>query len=190
VADYGKILGLVEEVRDILGLDEASYKDHGLSHHMQHGTHKGVAISTAHHKSKDDYEPTTMSHGKKSKIGKKRATHAKAGGGGLKHNPFRRLKKGNLGPAVRKDPAHPGSPKKKWRCHCASYSCICKGLKGDVKGQKKVVHIDKAYKKSYNFHYRKWRKKHAKKYTGDRWKETKGDKMKAKMKAKKQAAKG
>lgn len=76
-----------------------------------------------------------------------------------KHNPFRWVKKGKpigVGPRGRKN-----KKTGNWSCRCAvPYECMCKG----PGGKRKVVTIDRAYKAKYNKIYRKWRKKHAKRY--------------------------
>lgn len=79
-----------------------------------------------------------------------------------KHNPFRWVKKGKpigVGPRKRKMKARGF-----WKCKCSSYSCNCRGIDGPVKGTKKKVRIDRAYKSKYNQVYAKFRKKHASRY--------------------------
>jgi hypothetical protein len=93
--------------------------------------------------------------------------------GTTKHNPFKRLKKGkSLGAGPKGSTTVPGRKRGYWRCRCQSYKCLCRGSEGE----KKRVNIGKGYKKSYNILYRKWRKKHASKYSpakGGKWKKVK-----------------
>ena len=75
------------------------------------------------------------------------------------HNPFRWVKKGKaIGPGPR---GRENRKKGYWSCKCAGYRCLCKGSEGE---RKRVV-IGRAYKQRYNVAYRKWRAKHAARYT-------------------------
>ncbi len=81
------------------------------------------------------------------------------------HNPFKNIKRGkHLGPAVRKSTKNPGTERDFWACRCSSYRCLCRGKSAEGKEVKKVVHIDRGYKKTYNAKYRKWRKAHQKEF--------------------------
>jgi hypothetical protein len=161
VETHSKILKLVEEVRGLLDLPRgrkplAEWK-------KQKYTKDEKAAHAAH---KEQHKAADAERG---------GEHAKTMGGafkkGTKHNPFKYLKKGKrLGPAVRGDDQHPGKQSGRWRCRCSAYKCRCRGIGEDNKGQKKLVHINRAYKGKYNLQYRKWRKRHAKKYEGGRWK--------------------
>lgn len=122
MANYTRILKLVEEVRGLLGLEEAKMSSADVG---DEGTDKKIK-------------------------GKFKA--------GTAQNPFKYLKKGKkLGPAVRGSDRNPGSKKGYWSCRCHSYKCLCKGSQGE----KKVVLIDRGYKKKYNRDYTRWRDNHA-----------------------------
>lgn len=175
---YKAILELVEDVRALLSLQEGP-KRSGWSTSRSGGLKAQVAasksaVASALQKSKDP--------GAKAKDVKKadkqiarhtaKLTQLKSLGSvkghvahvqgkfkqTTKHSPFKYVKKGKgLGPAVRGSTTNPGKKKGYWKCRCASYRCHCKGSEGE----KKVVHIDRGYKRTYNIAYRKWRKKHA-----------------------------
>lgn len=136
---YDKIMGLVEEVRDILDLHEAKKKTKGQKSPRSHGK--------LHH--------MTVKHLVK-KHGAKTA-----------HNPFKNLKKGkSLGPTTKKVASRagpssktPGKYRGYWRCRCRSYKCLCTAKSEAGNTVKKVVRIDRGAKRKYNREYRKWRAK-------------------------------
>lgn len=139
---YEKIMGLVEDVRDILDLHERTKitpkrpkktrrqkkpRSHGPLHHTQHKS-----------------------------LVKKHGTHTL-------HNPFKNLKaRKRLGPTSKRVASHPtnrtpGKFKGFWRCRCANYKCLCMAKDEEGNERKKVVRIDRGYKRKYNRKYRKWR---------------------------------
>ena len=167
---YEKIMGLVEEVRDILNLHEIKgmKKAHKASVMDKIGaSHPGVA------------HPTTGKVRKATKAEK--GAHAKSvmkaikkgHAGSTVHNPFKNINPGkHLGGtssavAKYKGPSTttPGMKRKRWRCRCNNYHCLCTG-KNPETGKQVIKHvkIGRQYKKTYNMNYKKWRKKHAKIY--------------------------
>jgi len=68
-----------------------------------------------------------------------------------KHNPFKKWKKIGTGPL-----SGDNDEGKKWRCKCSNYTCKCVGL-GDNSGTRKIVRINRAYKRRYNAMYKPWR---------------------------------
>jgi hypothetical protein len=165
VQNFSKIMKLVEEVRGLLDLPR---KRKPLAEWKKQKYTKDQKAAHAAHK--EQHKAADAERG---------GEHATKMGGsfkkGTKHNPFKYLKKGKrLGPAVRGDDQHPGKQSGRWRCRCSAYKCRCRGIGEDNKGQKKLVHINRAYKDKYNLQYRKWRKKHAKKYMGGKWRKRPG----------------
>ncbi len=65
-----------------------------------------------------------------------------------KYDPFKR--KAHLGPGPRS--GENDKAKKRWKCKCSNYSCMCKRGKAT-----KQVNIDPSYKKDYNADYYDWR---------------------------------
>jgi hypothetical protein len=170
--DNKSILELVEEVRDILDLHEEddlseagkSSLGRAFNKLLKGKKSKGKASKSSIGRK---FNKLLKGGGKKSK-GKYRTKSA--------HNPFRRLKKGPLGPGPRGSTTRPGRKRNYWKCRCSGYKCLCRGSKGE----EKEVRIDRAYKKSYNLIYRRYRAKNPKLYRGGRWKT-----LKAKKKGKK-----
>lgn len=64
------------------------------------------------------------------------------------HYPF--MHHANLGPGPR---GRRFKEKLKWACRCKDYVCRCRG----EGGLRKTVHIDRAWKKSYNQEFKRWR---------------------------------
>lgn len=166
---YGKIMGLVEEVRDILDLHEVE----GMG--KAHRKRVFARIKATHDPNHPDHHPDATQHAKKVlkniKSGdKKKGTQGHAGS--TTRNPFKNIKKGkHLGGtsgdvAKEKGPSTttPGTKRKKWRCRCSHYHCICTGKGKENSGQVKHVEIGRAYKKGYNKRYKAWRAKHASRY--------------------------
>lgn len=173
---YGKIMGLVEEVRDILNLHEVE----GLSGKKRKAV---IAKIKASHSAAKGHHPNVTTHVRKTLQGiksgktttgkdgkKKKATQGHAGS--TPHNPFKNIGKGkHLGGtsgevAKKRGPSTttPGTKAKKWRCRCANYHCICTGKAKENKGEIKHVEIDHGYKTGYNKRYKAWRKAHAGRY--------------------------
>lgn len=162
---YERIMGLVEDVRDILDLHEIkgmklTHKDRVFQ--RMKASHPGVTIKSGPNKGK-----------KRKATAKERHAHAQAAMSGITkghasatgHNPFFHHKAGKrLGPTdktVARNPTDrvPGKQKKVWQCRCHSYHCLCKGKGEKNKGHIKHVQIDRGYKDKYNRKYRKWRSK-------------------------------
>lgn len=91
------------------------------------------------------------------------------GGGGARHNPFKRGGNLGLGPGTPSGftgtgPRH-HDQKKCWSCHCgniykAGCTCVGTGKSEDCPyGHIKHVHIKKDYRKAYNDMYHEWRRK-------------------------------
>jgi len=70
-----------------------------------------------------------------------------------RHNPFSH--QANLGPGPR---GRKHTKANMWDCKCSKYKCTCKKKKNPNRGRMKPIKIDKAYKKTYNKDYRKWKK--------------------------------
>jgi len=157
VESYETIMGLVEEVRDILDLHEVE----GLSGKKR----KSVIAKIKASHDPEKHGPDVTKHVRKV-LGAIKKGHAAS----TPHNPFKNIKKGkHLGGtsssvAKKKGPSTttPGSKKKQWRCRCHSYHCICTGKGAENKGEIKHVEIDRNYKATYNLNYKKWRKAHEK----------------------------
>lgn len=157
---YETIIGLVEEVRDILDLHEVE----GLSKKHKKQIHAKIKAShdpgKGHHPNPTQHVKNVMKNIKKG--------HASV----TPKNPFKNIKAGkHLGGtsgqvAKKRGPSTttPGSKKKQWRCRCHSYHCLCTGKGEENKGQIKHVEIKHDYKKGYNKRYKAWRKKHAERY--------------------------
>jgi len=154
-----RIMGLVEEVRDILDL-----------HEVISGAHRKRVFSkikASHDPNNPKHHPDATQHAKKV-LKKIKQGHASS----TTHNPFKNIKKGkHLGGtsgdvAKEKGPSTttPGTKRKKWRCRCSHYHCICTGKGKENSGQVKHVEIGRAYKKGYNKRYKAWRAKHANRY--------------------------
>lgn len=156
---YETIMGLVEDVRDILDLHEVE----GLTGKQR----KAVIakIKASHDPAK--HGPDASKHARKVLKGIKTG-HA----GSTPHNPFKNIKKGkNLGPTNKtvakvKGPSTttPGQKRKRWKCRCSNYHCICSGKNAEGKQTIKHVEIKRGYKKGYNLRYKKWRKKNQGKF--------------------------
>lgn len=158
---YGRILGLVEEVRDILDLHEVE----GM------GKAKRKSVFDKIKKSHDSGHP--KHHADPTQHSKKVLKNIKAGHASpTAHNPFKNIKKGKHLGGTSGDVAKvrgpstttPGTKRKQWRCRCSHYHCICTGKGKENSGQIKHVEIGRAYKKGYNKRYKAWRAKHASRY--------------------------
>jgi len=129
VENYGKIMGLVEEVRDILDLHEK------LHHATKKKLVKKFGASTSHNPFKN------IAKGKA--LGPTRIKKVK----GRTHAPKK--------PKDKKWKCRCSS----YQCHCMGYEKIMKDGKPTKKWRKveKAVHIDRIYKGKYNVAYKKWR---------------------------------
>ena len=179
---YETIMGLVEDVRDILDLHEVE----GMTKAQKARVHARIKAS---HPNPDASDAERTAHlratmrqikgGKKHKKGKQpphdtqahsKETHGHAGP--TKRNPFKNIKAGKpLGPtnktvAKAKGPSTttPGSRKKRWKCRCSNYHCICTGKTAEGEQTIKHVEIKRGYKKGYNLRYKAWRAKNKKKF--------------------------
>lgn len=154
---YQEIMSLVEEVRDILDLHEIK----GLSLARKEKIFNKIKGS---HPSGADH-PEAHGHAQKTLANIKKG-HAAS----TRHNPFKNIKKGkHLGGTSKavakiKGPSTttPGVKRKRWRCRCSNYHCLCTGKTAEGKSTIKHVEIKRQYKKGYNMRYKEWRKKHAK----------------------------
>lgn len=178
--NYGEILGLIEEVRDILDLHEAKKGEKPTAKQRAALGAKFSKMLAPEKKKKKKKGYQAGEHEKDWHDKVKKGHRSKT-----VHNPFKRLKtavhksgpkkgkpKHGLGKGPRGSTSVPGSPKGVWKCRCKNYKCLCKNKV--EKYHKKVV-IDRAYKAKYNIDYRKWRKQHAGKYKAGKgkWKATK-----------------
>jgi len=162
VESYETIIGLVEEVRDILDLHEKKKPQKVIHHTKLKGGKR-----TARQKNPRKHGP--LHHMTQKHLVKKH-------GAKTAHNPFKNLKKGKrLGPTVKKvamkagpSTKTPGKYRGYWRCRCHNYKCLCTATSEAGNEIKKVVRIDRGDKRKYNREYRKWRQKASvqKRYTG------------------------
>lgn len=181
---YETIMGLVEDVRDILDL-HGSEELHEIEGMTKAQRAKVIARIKASHDPAAGHHPDVTQHvrqtlrgiktGKAHKPGKtpphdthahSRETHGHAGP--TKRNPFKNIKAGKrLGPTTKnvaklRGPSTktPGKRKKIWRCRCSNYHCLCTGKNAEGEQVIKHVEIKRGYKKGYNQRYKAWRAKH------------------------------